>query len=71
MADGSALAKGDAVLTLKSDEQSVWEAFGLAVVETLQDLAIIERYANGTDTTSERMKQQATLTANAIKSRSG
>ena len=71
VANGSALAKGDAVLTLKSDEQSVWEALrGLAVVGQEQDLAIIERYANGTDTTSERMKQQATLTANAIKSRS-
>ena len=50
MANGSALAKGDAVLTLKADEQSVWEALrGLAVVGEEQDLGIIERYANGTE----------------------
>ncbi len=69
-ANGSSLAKGDAVLTMKSDEQSVWEALrGLSVVGQEDDLPVIERYASGAESVSERLKQQASLTANAIKQR--
>ena len=68
---GSVLSQGDPVLTIKSDEQSVWEALrGLSVVGQKEDLPLIERYANGTEPVSERIKQQATSVANAIKSRS-
>jgi biotin carboxyl carrier protein len=71
VANGSSISKGDGVLMLKSDEQSVWEALrGLAVVGQQDDLPLIERYASGAETVSDRIKQQATLTANAIKSRS-
>jgi len=70
VANGFSLAKGDAVLTIKSDEQSVWEALrGLSVVGEEQDLAPIERYASGAEPVSDRIKQQAALTANAIKRR--
>jgi hypothetical protein len=70
VANGSNLAKGDAVLTIKSDEQSVWEALrGLAVVGQPEDLALIESYASGAEPVAERLKQQATLTASAIKHR--
>ena len=72
LADGSSLAKGDAVLTMKSDEQSVWEALrGLAVVGQEADLALIERYASGAEPGTERAKHQAALTANAVKNRAG
>ena len=72
VANGSSLAKGDAVLTIKPDEQSVWEALrGLAVVGQAEDLAFVERYAGGAEPVSDRLKQQAALTANAIKSRAG
>ena len=68
--NGSSLAKGDAVLMIKSDEQSVWEALrGLAMVGQEEDLVLIERYASGAEPVSERLKQQAALTANAIKKR--
>ena len=68
--NGSSLAKGDAVLMIKSDEQSVWEALrGLAMVGQEEDLVLIERYASGAEPVSERLKQQAALTANAIKQR--
>jgi hypothetical protein len=68
--NGSSVAKGDGVLTMKSDEQSVWEALrGLSVVGQLEDLPIVERYASGAEPVSERIKQQATLTVNAIRSR--
>ena len=71
-ANGSNLEKGDAALTIKSDEQSVWEALrGLAVVGQAEDLALVQRYAGGVEPVSDRLKQQATLTANIIKSRAG
>ena len=71
VANGSRLAKGDAVLAIKSDEQSVWEALrGLSLVGEPEDLALIENYAGGGEPVSARLKQQAALTARAIKSRS-
>src|SRR6476620_3102262 len=72
VANGSALAKGDAVLTIKSDEQSVWEGLrGVSVVGQPQDLSLIERYSSGAEPVSERLRQQATLTAKAIRNRAG
>jgi hypothetical protein len=70
VANGSSLSNGDAVLTIKPDEQSLWEALrGLSVVGRPEDLPLIESYASGVEPSSERIKQQAALTANAIKSR--
>jgi len=70
--NGSSLTKGDAVLTINSDEQSLWEALrGLSVVGRREDLPLIEKFVNGAEASSDRLKQQAALTANAIKSRSG
>lgn len=70
VANGSGVSKGDAVLTIKSDEQSVWEALrGLSVIGQAEDLPLVERYANGGEPASDHIKKQATLTANAIKSR--
>lgn len=70
VANGANVTKGDAVLTIKSDEQSVWEALrGLALVGEADDLSLIARYASGAEPVTDRLKQQATLTANAIKSR--
>lgn len=71
VANGSSVSKGDPVLMIKSDEQSIWEALrGLSVVGNEEDLPLVERYASGAESVSERIKQQAALTANAIKSRS-
>jgi len=70
VANGSSLAKGQPVLTIKSDEQSVWETLrALSVVGQPEDLSLIESYINGAEPVSERLKQQATLTAKAIKQR--
>ena len=70
VANGSNLAKDDAVLTIKSDEQSIWEALrALSVVGQPEDLGLIESYVSGAEPVGERLKQQATLTANAIKHR--
>jgi hypothetical protein len=70
VASGSSVSKGDVALTIRSDEQSIWEALrGLAVVGYEEDLPLIERYASGAEQVSDRIKQQAALTAIAIKSR--
>jgi len=70
VANGSSVSKGAAELTIKSDEQSIWEALrGLSVIGEQDDLPLIERYASGAEPVSDRIKQQAALTANAIKSR--
>lgn len=67
---GSTVTTGQAILTIKSDEQSVWEALrALAVVGTPEDLKLLEDYASGASAGTDRLKQQAALTANAIKSR--
>lgn len=70
VANGSIVAKGDGVLTMKSDEQSIWEGLrGLSLVGQPEDLPVVERYVNGSEPASERIKQQATLTAGAIRDR--
>jgi hypothetical protein len=70
VATGSTVTTGKPVLTIRSDEQSVWEALrALAVVGTEEDLKLIEGYASGASTSSDRLKQQAALTASAIRSR--
>lgn len=72
VSNGSSVGKGDGVLTMKSDEQSIWEALrGLSVVGQPEDLLMVERYANGSEPVSERLKQQAALTTGAIRNRSG
>lgn len=69
-ATGSPVTIGQAILTIKSDEQSIWEALrALAAIGIPDDLQLIEKFASGGATNSDRLKQQATLTANAIKSR--
>lgn len=68
--NGINISAGDPLLVLKSDEQSIWEALrALSIVGQEEDLSLIERYASGAEPVSDRLKQQAALTANAIKSR--
>jgi HEAT repeat protein len=70
VATGITVTTGQPVLTIKSDEQSVWEALrALALVGTEEDLKLVEDYASGAATSSDRLKQQAALTTNAIRSR--
>jgi biotin carboxyl carrier protein len=67
--NGAQVTEGDEVLSLNSDENSVWEALrGLSLVGTAEDAAIIESYANSTET-SARVRDQAKNAFDAIKSR--
>jgi hypothetical protein len=66
---GSKVASGAPLLTIDSDEQSVWEALrGLSLIGKPEDLPAVERFAQD-EAHAERIRKQAALTANAIKSR--
>jgi hypothetical protein len=68
--NGSQITREEDLISLNSDEGSVFEALrGLAIVGTVQDLPLIESYASSTDA-SARVKEQASLTAKAIRQKS-
>ena len=68
--NGSQVSRDDELLTLNSDEDSIWEALrGLALVGTADDLPLVQSYVNSSDA-SGRIKEQADLTAKAISQRS-
>jgi len=67
--NGSRVVQGEEVLSLNSDEGSVWEALrALSLVGTAEDLELVQSYADSTGV-SNRIKEQAHLTANAISRR--
>lgn len=61
--NGAQVAAGDEVLTMNSDEASVWEALrALSFIGEKDDLPIIQSYTNST-TASNRIREQAKFTA--------
>jgi hypothetical protein len=67
--NGSQVTRDEDLVSVNSDEQSIWEALrGLALVGTKDDLEIVKSYANSTDA-SARVKEQANLTAQTIERR--
>ncbi len=67
--NGSQVKRDEDLLTINSDEQSVWEALrGLALVGTAEDLPLVQTYATSNEV-SKRVKEQASLTAQAISHR--
>jgi hypothetical protein len=70
-AGGSKVVSGDALVTINSDEDSLWEALrGLALIGTSEEVPAIEPYARGSVPASDRIKQQAELAIKAIQARS-
>lgn len=68
--NGSQITRDEDLMSLNSDEGSVWEALrALALVGTKDDLPLIDAYASSTDA-SARVKEQASLTAKAIRQKS-
>lgn len=66
---GSDVTTGTALLTINSDEESIWEALrGLSLVGKRADLPAIRNFTLD-HSQSDRIKKQAALTANAIESR--
>ena len=67
--NGSQVTRDEELLSLNSDEDSLWEALrGLALVGMAADLPLVQSYANSTEV-SGRIKEQAGLTAQAISRR--
>ena len=69
--NGSQVTREDELLSLHSDEDSVWEALrGLALAGKAEDLPLVQSYADSTEV-SGRIKEQAGLTVQAINRRLG
>jgi hypothetical protein len=67
--NGSQVSPDDELLSLNSDEDSVWEALrGLALVGTAEDLPLVQSYVDSSEV-SGRIKEQAGLTVQAINRR--
>jgi len=67
--NGAQVTTTDQILTINSDEESVWETLrGLALIGTSADLDLIKPYANST-TAAPRVQQQAKLTIAAIENK--
>lgn len=68
-ANGAQVAQDEEVLTLNSDENSVWEALrGLALVGSYTDVPVIGIYVSSNDV-SARVREQAKRTVDAIETR--
>jgi hypothetical protein len=68
-ANGSQVNQGETLLTINSDEGSIWEALrGLSFVGTKDDLPTIQAYSTS-ESVSDRVREQAKLTAKAIEGR--
>ena len=68
-ANGVQVNPSDEILTLNSDEASVWEGLrGLSFIGKPADLPLVQSYADASAVT-QRVKEQAKLTANAIQAK--
>jgi hypothetical protein len=68
--EGARVAQNETLFTIAPDNQFVWEALrALYWIGERDDLELIERYASGEGSQSERIKQHAARTARAIRSR--
>jgi len=68
--DGSFVARGAQIVSLAPSPEMVWEALrALYLVGREEDLPEVERYARGLAGMPERIQQQATLSAQAIRAR--
>lgn len=67
---GAGVRAGEPVVLLDPDEAQVWEALrALLLVGEADDLELMEPYARGAPRMSERIRQQATLSTEAIRRR--
>lgn len=68
--EGAAIAPGAVLAVISPDEQQVWEALqALDLVGRPDDLGDVEHFSKPVDGMSDRVRQQATLTAQAIRAR--
>lgn len=69
--EGEQVKAGEKIFAVAPDTATIENALiALAFVGTGEDLAVVESYANGDESIPARIKNQAAVTADAIKSRS-
>ena len=67
--NASTVTRDEEVLSLNSDEDSIWESLrALALIGTADDVPLVQSYAESS-VASARIKEQAALTIRSIKSR--
>jgi biotin carboxyl carrier protein len=70
--EGAVVAPGDPLAELSADKDHAWEALrALWLVGTNDDAGPIERYTHSVPTPPEKVQEQALLTLQAIRARSG
>ena len=70
-AENKEVQAGEILFSIAPDGEFVWEALrALYVVGEREDLSEVERYSRGVENMPERIKEQARLTASAIRARS-
>jgi len=70
VSSGAQVAAGDPLLTISSDDESIWEALrGLAIAGQAADIPTVERFLDRELQASDRLREQAALTAKAIVAR--
>ena len=70
--DGAPVSSGQPVVLLAPSPEMVWESLrALYLVGQPEDLPTIQRYIRGAPGMPERVRQQAELTVQAIRGRSG
>jgi len=68
--DGAKVAAGDEIAVLLPGQEQVWEALrALYLVGRPEDLEDVDRFSSGVGGMPERVRQQAALTAEAIRKR--
>lgn len=68
--DGTTMAAGDEIAVISPGEQQVWEALrALDLVGRPEDLADVDRFSRPVTGMSDRVRQQAALTAETIRKR--
>ena len=68
--DGTTISAGDEIAVISPDDQQVWEALrALDLVGRPDDLADVDRFTQPVSGMSDRVRQQAVLTAGAIRKR--
>jgi hypothetical protein len=71
LAEGATVTQGQAIALIAPSEEMVWEALrALYLTGTAADLSNIERYARPVDGMSNQVREQAQITAEAIRHRS-
>jgi multidrug resistance efflux pump len=69
--EGTTVRAGDVLVELSPDKEHAWEALrALLRVGQKEDLEDVRRYARGVSGMPERVRQQAALTMQEIRSRS-